>query len=63
MIGLGQMSAFFYGPIVEKAVGFRLTLDILSIMTLIFGLVYLCIGSGFKSFGQTCQNYKLRNVN
>lgn len=61
MIGLGQMSAFFYGPMVDRAVGFRSTLDILSIMSLIFGLVYLYVGSGCKAYGQTCQNYKTRN--
>jgi hypothetical protein len=63
MIGLGQMSAFFYGPIVEKAVGFPLTLDILSIISLVFGLVYLFVGSGCRSFSETCNNYKTRGVN
>jgi hypothetical protein len=54
-LGLGQIIAPLYGSNVKMLLGFRWACDIVALITLTFGLVYLVIGGGGAAF---CLSYR-----
>jgi hypothetical protein len=47
MLGLGQLLAPTYGAMVNSAIGYQYTFDIVAIISLTFGLTYLWVGDGW----------------
>jgi len=57
-LGLGQVLAPTYGSFMAETVGFRLTVDIVAIIFVCFGLVYFVLAEGPKVFGSTIASYR-----
>jgi len=59
MLGFGQIVAPAYGSFISGKLGFRWTCDIVAIVTMIFGFLYLIIGNGCQAFKKSsCSNQK-----
>ena len=55
-LGLGQVIAPLYGSNVKMLLDFRWACDIVALITLAFGLLYLVVGGGASAFCLTYQN-------
>lgn len=53
MLGVGQVLAPAYGSFMEGSLGFRWTCDIVAIITLVYGCLYLVIGNGCQAFKES----------
>ena len=56
MMGISYLVAPIYGTGVEKVIGFRMTMDSLALIDLIFLILYLTVGKGYSGFGQMFRN-------
>ena len=52
-LGIGQVVGPLYGALMTEAFGFRVTTDVMGIITLIFALVYFVVGEGPAAFKQS----------
>jgi len=57
-MGAGQIIALLFGPPASAAIGFRSACDVIACVSMLFGLVYLCVGGGAKAFAESCRNCK-----
>ena len=57
-LGLGQVLAPTYGSFMTETVGFRLTVDIVAIFFVTFGLIYFVLGDGPKAFRSTIAGFR-----
>ena len=55
-LGFGQIIAPLYGSNIKNIIGFRMTCDIVAIISLVFGFIYLFVGEGGKAFCLTKKN-------
>jgi hypothetical protein len=54
VLSFGQFLAPIYGSAMGAKVGFRWTNDIVALVTLLFGAIYLCYGGGWEAFADPC---------
>ena len=60
-LGLSFFVSPIYGTSMAKAFGFRITMDSLAAIDLIFLTTYLTFGRGFSGFSQSIENLKSQN--
>ena len=51
ILGISYLVSPVYGTSMAKAVGFRITMDSLAFIDLIYLILYLSIGQGYSGFG------------
>jgi len=58
-LGIGQVAGPLFGALMTEAYGFRVTTDVMGIITLIYALVYFVVGEGPAAFKQSkCKKKK-----
>lgn len=53
MISFGQVMGPVFGLYTTKAIGYRWAHDIVAVICLVFGLIYLLLGDGCQAFSLT----------
>ena len=56
-LGISYFVSPIYGTAMAKAFGFKITMDSLAVIDLIFLLAYMALGQGFSGFRETLKNF------
>ena len=58
MLGTAYLIAPIYGGSVTQVFGFKISMDILALIDLIFVIFYLTIGEGYSGFVESFRNFR-----
>ena len=59
MLALGQMTSPLYGALVYNHAGFRITCDLVAIMSFVLAFVYLFVGKGYEAMLDPCSRKQI----